>query len=88
MILKAADFRVNATGGCNQMNGGFTLMPMNRIRFSPMMSTMMACQDMEVETQLGEVLSKADGYILQGDKLQLIKGRMAPLAQFTNVVMK
>jgi heat shock protein HslJ len=88
MILKAADFRVNANGGCNTMNGGFTLMPMNRIRFSQMISTMMACPDMEVEKQLSEVLGKADSYILQGDKLQLVKARMAPLAKFEAVVMK
>jgi heat shock protein HslJ len=88
MILHAADFRVSANGGCNGMGGGFTLMPMNRIRFSQMISTMMACPDMEVEKQLAEVLGTADSYILQGDKLQLVKGRMAPLAKFEAVVMK
>jgi copper homeostasis protein (lipoprotein) len=88
MILKAADFRVSATGGCNQMNGGFTLMPMNRIHFTQMISTMMACPNMEVESQLAEVLSTADSYILQGDNLQLVKGRMAPLAKFQAVNMK
>jgi heat shock protein HslJ len=88
MILKAADFRVSANGGCNQMNGSFTLKPMNRIRFSQMISTMMACPNMEIERQLSEVLQQADSYILQGDKLQLIKARMAPLAKFDAVYMK
>jgi uncharacterized lipoprotein NlpE involved in copper resistance len=88
MILKAADFRVNANGGCNTMNGAFTLMPMDRIRFSRMISTMMACPDMEIEKQLGEVFEKTDSYILQGDKLQLIRARMAPLAKFEAVYMK
>jgi heat shock protein HslJ len=88
MILKAADFHVNANGGCNQMNGSFTLMPMNRIRFSQMISTMMACPNMEIERQLSEVLQQADSYILDGDKLQLIKARMAPLAKFEAVYMK
>ena len=88
MILKASDFRVSANGGCNQMNGSFTLKPMNRIRFSQMISTMMACPNMEIERQLAEVLSEADSYILQGDKLQLIRARMAPLAKFEAVYMK
>jgi len=88
MILKAADFRVSANGGCNTMNGAYTLMPMNRIRFSQMISTMMACPEMEVERQLAEVLGTADSYILQGDKLQLIRARMAPLAKFEAVYMK
>lgn len=88
MILKMADFRVSANGGCNQMNGSFTLMPMNRIRFSQMISTMMACPNMEIEKQLSEVLSNADSYILNGDKLQLIRARMAPLAKFEAVYMK
>lgn len=88
MILKASDFRVSANGGCNQMNGSFTLKPMNRIRFSQMISTLMACPNMEIERQLAEALSQADSYILQGDKLQLVKGRMAPLAKFDAVYMK
>lgn len=88
MILKASDFRVSANGGCNQMNGSFTLKPMNRIRFSQMISTMMACPNMEIERQLAEVLSQADSYILQGDNLQLVKARMAPLAKFEAVYMK
>jgi heat shock protein HslJ len=61
---------------------------MNRIRFSQMISTMMACPEMEVERQLAEVLGTADSYILQGDKLQLIRARMAPLAKFEAVYMK
>jgi uncharacterized lipoprotein NlpE involved in copper resistance len=88
MILKASDFRVSANGGCNQMNGSFTLKPMNRISFSQMISTMMACPNMEIEKQLGEVLSKADSYIIQGDELQLVRARMAPLAKFKMVLMK
>lgn len=88
MILKAADFRVNANSGCNHMNGSFTLMPMERICFSQMISTLMACPNMEIERQLAEVLAKTDSYILKGDKLQLIRARMAPLAKFEAVAMK
>ena len=88
MILKSEDFRVSANGGCNQMNGSFTLKPMNRISFSQMISTMMACPNMEIEKQLAEVLGKADSYLIQGDELQLFRARMAPLAKFKNVVMK
>ena len=88
MILRTAGRRINATGGCNNMMGGYEILPGNRIRFTKMASTLMACPNMEVEDRFREVLEMADNYNLDGDKLVLNKARMAPLARFEAVYLK
>ncbi len=77
--------RYNASGGCNGMGGEFTLLANGRIKFSRGMSTMMACQDMEIEQKLADALIAADNYTINNDNLTLNKGRMAPLARFKAV---
>ena len=74
--------RYQAVTDCNGIGGEFEIQPFNRIKLSPGFSTMMACDNMEIEHQLSEVLKQADGFIINGDELTLIKGRMAPLAKF------
>ncbi|MNV96172.1 META domain protein [compost metagenome] len=53
-----------------------------RIKFSQGMSTMMACENMEIEHGLNKALITADNYTISGDNLSLNKARMAPLARF------
>lgn len=43
---------------------------------------MMACLDMKDEQVLKEVFNVADNYSLNGNRMTLNKGRMAPLAVF------
>ena len=87
IILKVEGNRVVGTGGCNNFSGAYTLQPGNIIRFSQMISTMMMCASMDVETKMKQVLEMADNYNLNGDKLVLNKARMAPLARFEAVSM-
>lgn len=49
------------------------------------MSTMMACEEMEVENGLNKVLVTVDNFSLGKDTLSLNKARMAPLARFAAV---
>lgn len=85
-ILKNEDNRVNGNGGCNGFGGTYTLSEeTNRISFSELFSTKMACPDMSVEQAFMDILSKADNYSLNGDTLTLNKARMAPLAKFVAV---
>jgi copper homeostasis protein (lipoprotein) len=73
--------RVTGSGGCNVISGGYELHEPNRLRFGQMISTKMACASgMDVEQQFLEVLGQADSYTLNGEKLQLFRARMAPLA--------
>jgi len=80
--LNSEDNRLEATGGCNGMGGTYELSDPNRIKFSQLMGTLMACENMEVENGLKRALEAADSYHVQGDTLQLFRARMAPLAKF------
>ena len=50
-ILKELDKRVIGHGGCNSFHGAYELSAGDRIRFSKMASTLMACEDMETEKE-------------------------------------
>lgn len=76
------DKRYSASGGCNGLGGTYALTDKGRITFSQGMSTMMACENMEVENQLKEVFGKADNFTINNNILSLNKARMAPLARF------
>ncbi len=80
--LNSEDNRLQATGGCNGLGGTYELKDPNRISFSQLIGTMMACENMEVENGLKRALESADSYYVQGDTLQLFRARMAPLAIF------
>jgi heat shock protein HslJ len=85
ILLQKSDNRYSASGGCNGLGGTFTLLEHGRIKFSQGMSTMMACEHMEIENGLNKALVTADNYSLSGDNLSLNKARMAPLARFKAV---
>jgi heat shock protein HslJ len=85
LLLQKSDGRYSASGGCNGIGGAFTLENNGRIKFEQGMSTMMACENMEVEQELSKALITADNYSLSGDNLSLNKARMAPLARFKAV---
>lgn len=85
ILLQKSDSRYSASGGCNGLGGTFTLEENGRIKFSQGMSTMMACENMEIENGLNKVLVTVDNYSLSGDDLSLNKARMAPLARFKAV---
>lgn len=85
LLLQKSDGRYSASGGCNGIGGEFTLENNGRIKFAQGMSTMMACENMEVEQELSKALITADNYSLSGDNLSLNKARMAPLARFKAV---
>lgn len=82
LLLNAEAQRVNANGGCNNIMGTYELMEGNRIRFSRMASTQMACPDMEIEDQFLKVLETVDNYAISEGQLSLNRARMAPLARF------
>lgn len=89
LILKSADNRVTGNGGCNSFFGSYELQAnINRISFSKMGSTRMACLKPGVEDAFLNVLETVDNYTLKNDTLQLNKARMAPLAKFVAVYLK
>ncbi|MCL9808482.1 META domain-containing protein [Flavobacterium luminosum] len=69
--------------GCNNMMGSYNLKEeVSRIEFSKVASTMMACENMELEKEFAQVLETVDNYNFDGKTLKLNKARMAPLAEF------
>lgn len=75
--LQQEKSRLNGYAGCNNFFGTFELKEGNRITFSKMGSTMMACPNMTTEQELMKVLETVDNYTTDGKTLQLSKARMA-----------
>jgi len=85
LFLRNEDNRFNANGGCNTLTGTYEIEPAtNRIQFSQVATTTMACLDMEVEESLKRALGMTDNYSVSedGKYLSLNRARMAPLARF------
>ncbi|BAQ60760.1 lipoprotein [Geminocystis sp. NIES-3708] len=80
--------RVNGFGGCNNFMGGFEMKEGNRIKFEQMASTMMACENMEMEANFMQTLQQVDNYTIKDNVLSLNRARMAPLLKFTAVKNK
>lgn len=74
--------RFSAFMGCNGISGNYELQKGNRILFSKVISTQMACVNMEIESEFNSIVEKADNYTIANNKLTLNKARMAPLAVF------
>ncbi|HRQ52193.1 MAG TPA: META domain-containing protein [Agriterribacter sp.] len=85
ILLQDTANRYSASAGCNALGGTFTLSANGRITFSRGMSTMMACENMEIETGLKKVLEQTDNSTVNGNTLSFNKARMAPLARFEAV---
>lgn len=82
LTFSSSDGRFSAYGGCNQMGGAYVLNKENGIKFSKMISTQMACEDMTIESQFSEILPAADRYAISGNQLSLSKGKMGVVAKF------
>jgi heat shock protein HslJ len=82
IVLNKEGNRLQGSGGCNSLMGSYELMEGNRIKFSGVASTMMACPDMAIESALGKAIEMADNYAINGKYLMLHKAKMAPLVKF------
>lgn len=87
-ILKSKDNQVTGFGGCNSLTGTYSLAEGNRINFSEMGATLMACPDVDFnESEFLKIFELADNYQITGDRLELNVGRRAPLAIFEAVYL-
>ncbi|SIT12199.1 Heat shock protein HslJ [Chryseobacterium ureilyticum] len=81
--LNMEGMRYEGHAGCNGLGGTFEIKPdIMRIKFNQGMSTMMACEDLDIESQFTKAILAADNYSVNGNTLTLNKARMAPLAKF------
>lgn len=88
LILQYSDSTIKGNGGCNGFGGHFEWKAPNRVSFSRIISTMMACEKIQMENEYFKMLATADSYYVVGDTLILNRARMAPLARFKAVVLK
>ena len=82
LVLNKGENNITGYSGCNGFGGNYELSAGNRIAFSKMIGTMMACEDMETETQFLKLMQTVDNYNVSEGKLQLNKARMVPLLKF------
>lgn len=87
-ILDSKTNRVSGNSGCNTFMGTYKLEDGNRISFSKMASTMMACPDAKInESEILSVFETADNFTITNNTLMLNKAKRAPLAEFKKVEM-
>ena len=88
IVLNKDGNSVHGFSGCNTIMGKYELKEGNRIIFSAMASTMMACPDMALESEFNKMLGTVDNYSINNNMMTLNKAKMAPMARFEAVVMK
>lgn len=81
-ILKAEDSRLVGNGGCNTFGGSYELAEGNKIMFSNIVSTKMACPDVKYESDFLGVFEQSDNYSIKEGILTFNKAKMAALAKF------
>lgn len=88
MLLKEGDNILIGHGGCNTFSGKYTIKGQFSISFHDIISTEMACPNMNNESAFLQVLQQTDNYSMVGDTLFLHKAKMAPFARFEAEYMK
>lgn len=88
ILFKIEGNRVQGFAGCNNIMGTYELLEGNRIKFSGMATTMMACPNMATEAEFNKMLNMVDNYTVNGKTMSLAKARMAPMARFEAVYLK
>lgn len=66
-----AQNRVSGNGSCNRYSGGFTLTAPDKIAFSPMAATKMACPGLNIESNYFDLLSKVNKWSIKDGVLTL-----------------
>lgn len=74
--------KVSGHGGCNRFNGRYMIKSENRISFTDIASTKMACDQMETENKFFNALERADNYTLNHDTLSIYRDDQINLVRF------
>lgn len=88
IILKADGNRLKGHGGCNNLTGTYTIKSDNRIAFTQISSTEMACPATDTELGFIEALQHTDSYSRHGDTLILNKTGRPTLARLVVVYLR
>lgn len=84
--LNVVDGTITGFSGCNTFRGNYSAEKGNRISFTQLASTRMACPDNSInENEVLNVFNLADNFTISGDTLILNKGKRFPLAIFKKI---
>ena len=70
IVFEIADKRFRGNGGCNQINGNYSL-DKREIHFTDVVATKMSCDDIQFENAFLNELGRVDRYEMNGDELRL-----------------
>ena len=89
IVLNAEEQRVTGSDGCNRMMGGYTALDGNKLQFTQMAGTRMACMEGAEQAQLiSTSLAEVTAYKITGDQLELHDASGALVARFQAVALQ
>ncbi len=85
ILFDSEQARAVGSSSCNRYNSAYELLPANRIKISPGMVSLMACENMEMEKQYLQMLTKAASYNISEGVLYLMDEENNIVAQYKPV---
>lgn len=76
------DLKISAAGDCNRFTGSYHLRSADRITFTGIASTRMACESMVMDRELSGVFESAEHFSIESDTLSVMNGEGSTLARF------
>lgn len=87
-LLLRPDGTAEGDGGCNRFRGSYFSKTADALKFSPLMSTRMACPALNTENDFTRVLGASSRYRISGDTLRVLDERQAVVARLEAVYLK
>ena len=80
--LDSKSGKFSAYAGCNKISGMYVNKSTDKLMFSKMNATEMACNNMNLESEFMKGLANVDNYMLEGKNLHFHKGKKMAIAKF------
>lgn len=87
-LLLRANGTAEGNGSCNRFRGTFFSEKADELKFSPLMSTRMACPALAIENEFTSALGQSSTYRISGDTLLLFSAANAPVARLEAVYLR
>ena len=87
-LLLRADGTAEGNGSCNRFQGSFFSETAVELKFSPLMSTRMACAAIATENEFARALGQSSTYRISGDTLLLFSTANAPVVRLEAVYLR
>jgi heat shock protein HslJ len=81
-IIFNKDGSANGNGGCNSFSGSYLLTDSSQLKFGPIVSTKIFCNNAKDENLFFDLLSKTDNFLIEKDTLYLRNKSLDSIAKF------